>query len=309
MTSADIEMAEGKSQPKAKIFISYSRKDIAFANRLEAGLKTCGFDTLIDRSEIYALEDWWKRVESLIGQSDSVLFILSPDAVTSDVCGKEVAFAASLNKRLAPVVHRRVDDKAIPKTLAQINFVFFDDQADFEASLNRLVTALETDIHWIRKHTEFGEHARRWAAAGRPGPRGLLLRSPVLEEAERWVASRPDGAPAPTEATQAFVTESRRAATQRRNILSASLGAGLLVALVLAGLAYWQRGIAERNEVRANEQRDRALTTQSRFLADLANQSALNDDFALAVLLALEGLPDARASVTRPYAPCTASGA
>jgi hypothetical protein len=33
MTSADIEMAEGKSQPKAKIFISYSRKDIAFANR------------------------------------------------------------------------------------------------------------------------------------------------------------------------------------------------------------------------------------------------------------------------------------
>jgi tetratricopeptide (TPR) repeat protein/WD40 repeat protein len=208
---------DGEGQPKAKIFISYSRKDIAFADRLEAGLKTRGFNPLIDRTEIYALEDWWKRIEALIVQADTIVFVLSPDAVMSSVCQKEVNFAASLNKRLAPVVHRRVEDAPVPGALARLNFIFFDDEARFEESMDRLKEAIETDIAWVRKHTEFGENARRWAAAGRPGPRGLLLRSPVLEDAERWVASRPEGAPAPTEEAQAFIAESRRAATQRRN--------------------------------------------------------------------------------------------
>ena len=36
--------------PKARIFISYSRKDMAFADRLEAALKARGFETLIDRT-------------------------------------------------------------------------------------------------------------------------------------------------------------------------------------------------------------------------------------------------------------------
>ena len=172
---------------------------------------------------------------------------------------KEVAHAASLNKRFAPIVCRRVDDNAIPETLRRLNFIFFDDPAKFDASLERLIDALQTDIGWIRQHTVYGEAARQWSAAGRPG--GLLLRSPVLEEAERWIASRPADAPAPTEETQAFIAESRSGATRRRNILTGSLAAGLLIALVLAGLAYWQRGIAVQERQIADEQRQRAEDT------------------------------------------------
>jgi hypothetical protein len=181
----------------------------------------------------------------------------------SDVALKEVAFAACLNKRFAPIVCRHVDDKAVPDALAKLNFVFFEGATRFEESADRLAGALDTDISWIRQHTEFGEQARRWALA--KGPNGLLLRSPVLEQAERWIASRPRGAPAPTEETQTFVRRSRQAATRRRNILTSSLAAGLVLALVLAGFAYWQREVAVGNEKRAiaseqlaNEQRQRA---------------------------------------------------
>jgi hypothetical protein len=72
-------------QPKAKVFISYSRKDMVFADKLEAALKVRGFEPLIDRSEIYAFEDWWTRIEALISRADTVVFLLSPDAVTSEV--------------------------------------------------------------------------------------------------------------------------------------------------------------------------------------------------------------------------------
>jgi tetratricopeptide (TPR) repeat protein len=261
--SSDPAVRESGQEPKTKVFISYSRKDMAFADRLEAGLKARGFEPLIDRTEIYAFEEWWKRIEALITRADTVVFVLSPDAVASDVALREVSFAASLNKRFAPVVCRRVDDKTVPEALAKLNFIFFDDQALFEQRADQLSEALNTDISWIRQHTDFGEQARRWAQA--KGPTGLLLRSPVLEQAERWIASRPPGAPAPTDEAQTFIRRSRQGATRRRNILTGSLAAGLVLALGLAGLAYWQRGIAveqrgiaQQNEAQAKEERDNA---------------------------------------------------
>jgi hypothetical protein len=62
------------------------------------------------------------------------VFILSPEATASDVCQKEVAFAVSLNKRLAPIVHRAVEDAAIPEPLRRLNFIRFDEGAEFEQS-------------------------------------------------------------------------------------------------------------------------------------------------------------------------------
>src|ERR1700726_4523093 len=108
--------------PKTKVFISYSRKNMAFADRLEAALKARGFEPLIDRTEIYAFEEWWKRIQALIAQADTVIFVLSPDAVASEVCAKEVTFASSINKRLAPVVYRRVNDEKVPEPLGRLNF-------------------------------------------------------------------------------------------------------------------------------------------------------------------------------------------
>ena len=256
------------AEAKGKIFISYSRQDMPFADRLEAALRQRGFEPMIDRAEIYAFEDWWGRIQSLIVGADTIIFVLSPASVASDVCAKEVAFAASLNKRFAPIVIARVEERLIPTALARLNFIFFDDDALFAASFDRLCDALQTDIAWIRKHTEYGEAARRWQAGGRTG--GLLLRSPVLEDAERWIASRPSGAPAPTEDTQAFVSESRRGATRRRNILTGSLAAGLVIALVLAGLAYWQRGVAQTEQARAERNFNAAKSTVDSVVFDIA---------------------------------------
>jgi WD40 repeat protein len=286
--------APGKEsgQPsRAKVFISYSRKDMAFADRLEAALKARGLAPLIDRNEIFAFEEWWRRIEALIAGADTVVFVLSPDSVCSDVALKEIAFAASLNKRFAPIVCRRVDDKAVPEVLARLNFIFFEDEVWFEKSADKLAQALDTNIEWIRKHTEFGERGRRWALA--KGTSGLLLRSPLLEEAETWIASRPEGAPAPTEETRAFVRRSRQAATRRRNVLTGSLAVGLILTLCLAGLAYWQSAIARA-------QRDKALLTQSRFLADLASQRVRTGDAATGMLFAVEGLPDTAGGIERP---------
>jgi len=235
----DVKTAlEDEVSSKVRIFISYSRKDMTFADRLEAALKKRGYDPLIDRDEIYAFEDWWKRIETLIGRADTVVFVLSPDAVTSTVALKEVSYAASLNKRFAPIVYRQVDDNAVPEPLRRLNFVFFDDIAIFDASADRLAEALQTDIGWIRRHTEFGDTARQWVQAGRPN--GMLLRSPVLEQAEAWITLRPQGAPLPSDDAQTFIAESRKAEVREKRqnrILQAAIYTSLIG--IIAGLIGW----------------------------------------------------------------------
>jgi formylglycine-generating enzyme required for sulfatase activity len=73
---------------------------------------------------------------------------------------------------------------------------------------------------------------------GRPG--GMLLRPPVLDQAEAWLTFRPAGAPAPTAETEAFIAQSRKvtlAAQRLRRIALASIFA--LMIIVILGLVGW----------------------------------------------------------------------
>jgi formylglycine-generating enzyme required for sulfatase activity len=211
---------------------------MAFVDRLAAALNARGIEPFIDRGEIYAFEDWEQRIQGLILQADTVIFVLSPDAVGSPICLQEIELAASLNKRFAPIVYRAVSAKAVPEALRRLQFIFFDDDACFEASADQLAEALNTDISWVRRHTELAEQARRWVLA--KAPIGLLLRSPALEQAEYWIAARPKSAPVPTEETVTFIGQSREAAIRQK--LKARRVQALIYTLlvgIIIGLVGW----------------------------------------------------------------------
>jgi TIR domain/Sulfatase-modifying factor enzyme 1 len=245
MIAAAAAAVRGSIEPKARVFISYSRKDMDFVDRLDAALEARGYKPVIDRSEIHSLEDWWNRIQALIGKADTIIFVLSPDAISSSTCRKEVAFAASLNKRFAAVICRPVIVADVPSELSQLNFISFDDKTRFEHHADKLAEALSTDIEWIRKHTEFGELARHWREAGKP--QGLLLRSPLLEAAESWIGRQPKGAPFPTGITRTFIVESRKAETiarARARRTKARVGAlvGVFVLVLIgAGVGWWKQ--------------------------------------------------------------------
>jgi hypothetical protein len=75
-----------EAEAKAKIFISYSRKDEAFAQELVAGLEITGFQPYLDKHDIAAGEEWEARLGRLIEAADTVVFGISPDAVASERC-------------------------------------------------------------------------------------------------------------------------------------------------------------------------------------------------------------------------------
>jgi len=70
-----------QSENRAKVFISYSRKDLSFAQMLVAGLAGSGFDAFLDKTDIAPGEPWKERLAALIATADTVLFAISPDSV------------------------------------------------------------------------------------------------------------------------------------------------------------------------------------------------------------------------------------
>src|SRR5215831_5260314 len=115
-------MADVGAGEKLKVFISYSRKDsAAFADELLAGLEVAGFAPFLDRHDIEPGEPWEARLGGLIAQSDTVVFVVSPEAVKSERCRWEVDRTIELSKRLLPVIFKSVPDHDIPEKLRRLH--------------------------------------------------------------------------------------------------------------------------------------------------------------------------------------------
>jgi WD40 repeat protein len=284
---------------KLNVFVSYARKDLAFAEQIVSALEARDIAPKIDTRDLPTLEDWKRELSGFIREADAVVSIVSPHSIASPICAWEVEQVTSLNKRLAPVVLQRVSDDGIPEGIARINYLFFDPPNSFDGQADKLAAALLTDRVWIKEHTRLGEAARRWNEHGRDA--ALLLRGRDIDAAERWIASRPRGAPDPIAAQAELITDSRRAAVRRQRATLIGSVAVTVVAAALAAAALWQRDLAQQQSRLAGLQRDSALMTQSRFLADLSRQHIDRRDEGTALLLALEALPDDIAGMHRPY--------
>jgi hypothetical protein len=103
------------------------------------------------------------------------------------VCAWEVEDATELNKRIAPMVIDEVDTSTIPPLFARLNFIFCTERDRFQDAVDSLVSALNTDIEWIREHTRLTNLAQRWRAVDEPVR--FLLRGQDINDAELWRAS------------------------------------------------------------------------------------------------------------------------
>jgi WD40 repeat protein len=283
----------------ARVFISYSRSDADVAQTLVDRLNDAGFDAYLDVHDIAPGEPWRERLGSLISGSEKVVFLISPQSVASEICAWEVDEAERQAKGILPVVLRDTPTAEIPGRLVRLNFIFMRTAEERSQNLEDLVSALSTDLAWEREKTEVNQLALEWEAGG-SNDRSLRFADDKIAGWERWRDSHPPTAAAPTELQLAFVFEARRVATARqRRTTMLSIGAAV-VAVVLSIIAWTQRQQAVENERRAEIQRNAAQTSQSQFLADLAEQRIEQGRAVSAMLIALEGLPDPVSDPDRP---------
>lgn len=311
-------MADGPERgDKLRIFISYSRDDMEFADQLEATLRLAGYLPTIDR-EISGGEEWERRLSELIGDSDTVVVVLSPSWVNSASCSWEAREAQRLGKRIIPVACKPLGaTDQPPAMLAALNYIFFYKEprksgTGFAPGLMDLVNALNTDLDWLREHTRYLRRATEWEAGGRATNR--LLSGPDVTEAKAWLDRRPKDAPEPTSLHRDFILASEheaisRASTERQRLeqMTAAVQAadaalkekqaaqareaeaskrvvrrtliGLVVALVLAAAAATAGVFAYQQKQDADRQRDVALAQTQK--AEAAESQLLEEYLGL----------------------------
>lgn len=125
-----------------RLFLSYSRRDAAYAERLRAGLEEAGHDVWIDRDDIAAGEQWRASIVEGITGSDAVVLVVSPPSMASDHVLREVSLAAESRKPLYPVRLVRCDvTPAFRYLLAGIQLVDVE-RAGEPGALAQLLAAL-----------------------------------------------------------------------------------------------------------------------------------------------------------------------
>lgn len=218
---------------KTRVFLSYSRKDIEFAQLLKTELEAQGFHPMLDKTDIAPGENWQDRLSKLIIEADAVVFSVSPNSAASKICGWEIGEAERLGKRIIPVVVDPVDTGLLPEALTRLNFIFFTD-VSFDDGLAKLNSALNTDLDWVRQHTRIGEQAIEWEARKKTGAR--LLTGDALRQAEGWLINQPRDASPPTDLQKQFIVASRNNinTAQRWTLIGA-----IAVAIVALGLVFW----------------------------------------------------------------------
>ncbi|HNH03878.1 MAG TPA: TIR domain-containing protein, partial [Anaerolineales bacterium] len=262
----------------AKVFISYSRKDIDFAKRLTSELQKSELDFWVDWEGIPPTVDWWREVEKGIEEADVFLFLISPDSVASKVCGQEIEHAAKNGKRLIPLVVRDIRGEEAPNHLRHLNWIFFRESDDFEASLKKLLEGIHTDYEWVQSHRRLQVKALEWERNNKET--SFLLRGRDLQDAEFRLATNTSKEPYPTDLQREYVFKSRKAADGQRRLVTAISVAGVVVLAVLAVFGFVQAGRANRN---ATESNNNAATAQSNLVVAQTAQSNAESAKATAV--------------------------
>jgi hypothetical protein len=224
-----------KGQLGTEAFISYSRKDSDFARHLNTALQEAGKTTFFDQESISTGVDFEKEIFKGIDSADNFVFVLSPDAVQSEYCEREVNYAAEQSKRFLSVLHRDTEPATMPTALQKINWLDFQ-TTPFEKSFPELIQAIELDREHAHQHTVLQQRASDWAENNRSAD--FLLNITACANAETWrdSAQETNKQPAPTSLQQEFIQQSRnaidaaaRAERRRRNTILGSITASIII--------------------------------------------------------------------------------
>jgi tetratricopeptide (TPR) repeat protein len=126
------------AEARIRIFISYSREDTDFADRLQADLHARGYDVWGGRLQLKGGRDWSDMIDMAIDRCEALIVVLSPDALASEQVRTEYSYAQDHGKRVIPLLVRQVPQ--MPPPLHSLQCIDF--QHSYDAGVRELLIAL-----------------------------------------------------------------------------------------------------------------------------------------------------------------------
>ena len=231
-------MANTRESTYNEVFISYSRKNREFAQKIVDTLYEHDIDNIwVDWEDIEFSENWWERIKSGIESAHNFVFLITPDSLKSQPCYDEIEHAVKTGKRIIPVLHMDVvsadDHNQMHPAVAQHHWLNFRETDDFNASMKLLLDTIQTDLPHVRFHTRLLTRAKEWAKEGRD--EGRTLATSELNEATHWlrVAERQKKNPYPVNLQREFIASSKHYHRRRQRVIFGFS----FISFIIAGLA------------------------------------------------------------------------
>jgi TIR domain-containing protein len=118
-------------------FLSYSRRDHQFADRLQQALQDEGILVWRDASSIPGGADWDAEIEKAIRKSSCILIVASKAAFASPNVADEISFARNSKKRIIPIL---IEEVELPFRIHRAQAINF--RGGFEDSLRKLLVSI-----------------------------------------------------------------------------------------------------------------------------------------------------------------------
>lgn len=134
----------------AQVFISYSRRDLSFVERLAGDLQNAGLDVWYDMSSLGGGSRWSREIEAGIKKSQYVIIVLSPDSVASEWVEREFLFASNLRRKIIPLLYRPCE---LPISYLDLNYIDVQ-RKNYRENFDELLRALDTDLTKLSSPTQ-----------------------------------------------------------------------------------------------------------------------------------------------------------
>ena len=125
------------------VFISYSRKDRVFVDRLIADLNGAGVRTWRDVDNMIPGEDWSSALLKAVQQAQVLLFVASSHFSKIDWVAQELLVASDKSKLVIPVIVDAVETELLAR-LKGLQWIDF--RINYTSALNQLLKALPPTV-------------------------------------------------------------------------------------------------------------------------------------------------------------------
>lgn len=126
-----------------KVFLSYTRTDKPFAERLSVDLKKIGLEVWLDAWEIKVGDSIIDKVDQALGSNDYFLIVLSPAALKSRWVKIELntSFMRSLDNKNIKIIPILLQECEIPNIISDLKYADFT--TDYQRGFNELMAGFD----------------------------------------------------------------------------------------------------------------------------------------------------------------------
>lgn len=148
MVSAVIALFSDK-RLTAKVFISYSKKDVDFVRKLTKDLAQNGFQVITCDSAVLVGDDIEEKVVTSIENTDFFISVLSKEDSNSSRILNELKTAYDKKKKIFPVLKDKEEEVNIPSLIKPIRYADFT--TDYNSAISMLIKSLKANSRVSKK--------------------------------------------------------------------------------------------------------------------------------------------------------------